>query len=54
MGVKTQKLNPPHQYVPWVTVNNGHSSADESAVESNFVGFVCKKYTGPIKIAACQ
>lgn len=44
---------PAHQYVPWITVNGGHSSTDETAVENGYVAFVCKNYKGSIKIAAC-
>lgn len=47
-------MSPAHQYVPWVTVNGKHSDQDESDVEDDMVGYVCKHYKGSVKIDACS
>jgi len=49
----TDKLQPAHTYVPWVVVNNAHSTSTENAVQSNMVKYVCSIYKGTEKIAAC-
>jgi len=49
MAVVTESLAPPHQYVPWVTVDGEHSTD----AENNFLSTVCNAYTGP-KPDACQ
>ena len=54
MALATEKLNPPHQYVPWIVVNGAHSSSSENAIQNNMVNYVCSIYTGPEKIAACK
>jgi interferon gamma-inducible protein 30 len=52
-AVATEKLNPAHQYVPWIVVNDRHSTTSENAIIKNMVSYVCSVYTGPEKIAAC-
>lgn len=54
MAAATEKLIPPHTYVPWIVVNGAHSSSYENAIVSNMVKFVCSIYTGPEKIDACK
>lgn len=54
MAEKTEALNPPHTYVPWIVVNDQHTQSTESAVASNMVRFVCSIYRGPVKIDACN
>lgn len=49
MAVKTDSLNPPHQYVPWLTLNGRPSTA----LSSNMLATVCNAYTGT-KPAACS
>lgn len=46
MAEATENLKPAHQYVPWIVVNDVHSSSYENAVVSNMVKFVCSIYTG--------
>lgn len=46
MAQATEALQPAHQYVPWIVVNNVHSSSYENAIVSNMVKFVCSIYTG--------
>jgi len=53
-AVATEKLNPAHTYVPWIVVNDRHSTSSENAVISNMVRYVCSIYTGPEKIDACK
>ncbi|KAK3749816.1 hypothetical protein RRG08_063099 [Elysia crispata] len=47
MAVKTDALQPPHKYVPWVTVNGVHTAAIESEAEKDIVKLVCDTYKGP-------
>lgn len=54
MAQKTEALNPPHTYVPWVVVNDQHTQSTESAVISNMVRYVCSIYKGSVKIDACN
>lgn len=54
MAEVTEKLQPAHTYVPWVVVNDSHSTATENAIESNMVRYVCSIYKGSEKIAACN
>lgn len=53
MGVKTESLNPPHQYVPWLTMNGVHTSEIQDALSSNMLSYVCAAYTGT-KPEACS
>jgi hypothetical protein len=32
VGDATEALNPPHTYVPWITVNQGHNPDDEQYI----------------------
>lgn len=54
MSQLTDKLNPSHTYVPWIVVNDKHSSSSENAVISNMVRYVCSIYAGTEKIDACK
>ncbi|KAE8661028.1 putative Gamma-interferon-inducible lysosomal thiol reductase precursor [Hibiscus syriacus] len=49
-GNETANLNPPHEYVPWVVVNN-HALKDDF---ENFVKYVCDAYQGDPKPEACK
>jgi len=53
MAVKTDSLNPPHRYVPYVTINGVHTEALENAAEKDLVKLVCDTYKGT-KPSACQ
>eukprot|EP00123_Amoebidium_parasiticum_P013579 comp22040_c0_seq1/m.32006 comp22040_c0_seq1/g.32006 ORF comp22040_c0_seq1/g.32006 comp22040_c0_seq1/m.32006 type:complete len:230 (-) comp22040_c0_seq1:184-873(-) len=50
---RTNALNPPHRWVPWLVINGDASEATQNAAMSDFVGFLCKTYTGP-KPSACE
>ena len=51
---KTISLNPPHQHVPWIVVNEQHSSDTENQVNRDMLKFICKSYKGEVKIEACN
>lgn len=53
-AVATEKLVPAHTYVPWIVVNDRHTTSSENAVIANMVRYVCSIYTGPERIAACN
>ena len=44
MGVKTESLEPPHNYVPWIVVDGQHDNEIQTAAMDNLVGLVCKLY----------
>lgn len=46
MGLETEALNPPHQYVPWFTMNGYHTQTVQNQLSSNFLNYVCQAYTG--------
>ncbi|KAG7524105.1 hypothetical protein JOB18_007376 [Solea senegalensis] len=51
-AMKTKALNPPHKYVPWVTINGEHTEdLQDQAMDSLFT-VVCNMYKGP-KPPAC-
>ncbi|KAK1412437.1 hypothetical protein QVD17_33683 [Tagetes erecta] len=47
---ETNRLNPPHRFVPWVLVNSYPLQEDYQ----NFVAYVCKAYKGGNKIQVCE
>ncbi|XP_022049134.2 gamma-interferon-inducible lysosomal thiol reductase [Acanthochromis polyacanthus] len=51
-ALKTDALNPPHDYVPWVTINGEHSEDLQQKAMTSLFSLVCSMYKGP-KIAAC-
>lgn len=53
MALKTMALNPPHKYVPWVTINGVHTEEMEKKVEDDLVKLLCDMYTGD-KPPACS
>ncbi|KAJ9173029.1 hypothetical protein P3X46_016205 [Hevea brasiliensis] len=48
-GSRTDSLNPPHRYVPWVVVNGNPLLENYD----NFVEYVCKSYRGKSLPTAC-
>ncbi|XP_077981320.1 gamma-interferon-inducible lysosomal thiol reductase-like [Glandiceps talaboti] len=52
MAEKTDALNPPHTYVPWVTVNGVHTEEIQQEATADLLKLVCDTYTGP-KPPAC-
>merc|ERR1719513_455165 len=46
MGAKTESLDPPHKYVPWVVVNGEHTDELQEKAQSDLLGLVCSLYQG--------
>eukprot|EP00794_Sanderia_malayensis_P007949 gene7949-8806_t len=51
-ALKTNALNPPHKFVPWITVNGVHTDAIQTQMQTNMLEYVCNTYQGT-KPAAC-
>lgn len=52
MALKTNALNPHHNYVPWVTLNGKHTEEIQDKATFNLLGLVCDTYQGS-KPSAC-
>lgn len=52
-AVMTDSLNPPHTYVPWVTLNGVHNDDIQNRAENDLVALVCDAYQGA-KPSACN
>jgi len=46
MGAKTESLDPPHQYVPWIVINGKHTDSLQTQAQTNLVSLVCNEYQG--------
>ena len=44
MGARTESLDPPHNYVPWIVVDGKHTDELQEAAQTNLVGLVCSLY----------
>ena len=44
MGAKTESLDPPHNYVPWIVVDGEHNNELQQAAMDNLLALVCKLY----------
>lgn len=53
MAEITADLNPPHQYVPWVTLNGVHTNKIQNEAMSDLLSLICDAYKGP-KPSACD
>lgn len=53
MAVKTKSLDPPHEYVPWITINGMHTEAIQEEASKDLLGLICRTYKGP-KPSACK
>ena len=53
IAVRTDALNPPHQYVPWILIDGKHDEASQQAAQDSLLKFVCSKFTGPEKSKDC-
>lgn len=51
-AVKTGALKPPHEYVPWITINGEHTDALQDKAMNSLFSLVCSLYKGE-KPAAC-
>ena len=45
-AVLTGALQPPHKYVPWITVNGEHTESMQQSAQEDLLKFVCSTYTG--------
>ena len=54
VALKTEALNPPHRYVPWLVANGQHTDTIQNEVGSNLLAYVCRNYKGTKKAAACN
>ena len=43
-GVITEQLIPKKNYVPWIVVDNLHTSQMQTDAESNLIDFICREY----------
>ncbi|CAC5396506.1 IFI30 [Mytilus coruscus] len=44
MALMTRELNPPHDYVPWVTINGVHTEALQNQTETDLIRVVSDTY----------
>ncbi|XP_036940762.1 gamma-interferon-inducible lysosomal thiol reductase isoform X2 [Acanthopagrus latus] len=51
-ALKTKALNPPHDYVPWVTINGEHTEDLQEKAMNSLFNLVCSLYKGK-KPPAC-
>ncbi|XP_012683397.1 gamma-interferon-inducible lysosomal thiol reductase [Clupea harengus] len=51
-ALKTGALKPPHEYVPWVTINGEHTDAMQETAMQSLFNLVCSLYKGE-KPPAC-
>ncbi|KAF4117228.1 gamma-interferon-inducible lysosomal thiol reductase [Onychostoma macrolepis] len=51
-ALKTNALKPPHEYVPWITINGEHTEDLQNKAMSSLFNLVCSLYKGG-KPAAC-
>ncbi|KAK3611565.1 hypothetical protein CHS0354_018080 [Potamilus streckersoni] len=53
MALQTNALQPPHTYVPWVTLNGVHTDEIQDKAVTDLVNLICQTYQGP-KPAGCE
>lgn len=53
IAVKTDALNPPHKWVPWVTVNDVYDEKVQDLIGDNLLKYVCDNYKGADKSKDC-
>lgn len=53
-ATKTDALDPPHKFVPYVVVNGVHDDDVQNSISESLFDYVCGAYTGANKSAACQ
>jgi len=45
MAEKTNKLDPPHKGVPWITIDGKHTADIQTKAENQLLKLVCDTYT---------
>jgi interferon, gamma-inducible protein 30 len=53
VALKTEALNPPHKWVPWVTVNDVYDEKVQDDISDSLLKFVCQNYKGKNKSKDC-
>mmetsp|Transcript_21086 Transcript_21086/g.42879 ORF Transcript_21086/g.42879 Transcript_21086/m.42879 type:complete len:210 (+) Transcript_21086:383-1012(+) len=53
MAAKTEALDPPHTYVPWIVVDGVHNDDIQDKVSTGLLEYVCSEYKGPNKSLDC-
>lgn len=53
-ATKTDSLDPPHQFVPYVVVNGVHDDEIQNSISDSLFDYVCETYTGANKSPACS
>lgn len=53
MALITSQLSPPHEYVPWVTLNGVHTNKIQDEAMDDLMSLICDAYKGP-KPDACK
>jgi interferon gamma-inducible protein 30 len=48
----TEKVNPPHKYVPWIIVDGTHDAKVEDAIMNDMLGYLCQH--SRLNIPACE
>jgi interferon gamma-inducible protein 30 len=54
MALRTNALQPPHQYVPWVTLNGVHTERIQTEAQNNLIQLICDTYQGSPKPQGCS
>ena len=44
MGLKTESLDPPHNYVPWLLVDGVHNDTLQNLALADLTALVCQTY----------
>jgi len=52
-ALRTDALDPPHTYVPYLVVNGEHSDTVQDAITDSLLNYVCGAYRGPDKSPDC-
>ena len=53
-GTATEGLDPRHNYIPWMVVDDKHTDEIQDEAEFNLLPFICSQYTGEVPIECVQ
>lgn len=53
VALQTEALSPPHQWVPWVTVDGQYDADQNDQIGDSLLKFVCENYKGANKSKDC-